>query len=155
MDRGLTDCQLPGGLSKFRAEDENLFSQMDFAVFVFGWLHLQMMFTNSLHKQYLGTNSGCGLEHAFTILNRKGLHTVQTKGVFFHDLDEALQHVAEAHLLEDWIAIAGVKSLAELQDCSPTELRELASKLVRTRALSQALDMQAIILLKFLKCCKV
>jgi hypothetical protein len=46
------------GLFKFHAEDENSFERMDFMVLIFGWLHLQMAFANSLHKQYFGSSSG-------------------------------------------------------------------------------------------------
>jgi len=68
------------GLFKFRAEDENSFERMDFVVLIFGWLHLQMAFANSLHKQYLGTSSGRGLKQAFEFLERKGLAKVLTRG---------------------------------------------------------------------------
>ena len=64
------------GLFKFRAEDENSFERMDYAVLIFGWLHLQMAFANSLHKQYLGTSSGRGFRQAFDLLERKGLAKV-------------------------------------------------------------------------------
>ncbi|KAF7985445.1 hypothetical protein HWV62_5185 [Athelia sp. TMB] len=128
------------GLFKFRAEDENSFERMDFAVFIFGWLHLQMAFANSLHKQYLGTNSGRGLKHAFTVLERKGLQKVKTQGPFFHHLDEALKHVAEAHLREDWLVVSGASTLAELRNRKPEELRNLASKIARTRASAEALE---------------
>jgi len=100
----LTVDQLQG-LFKFRAEDENSFEWMDWAVFIFGWLHLQMAYTNSLHKQYLGTPTGCGLRQVFKLLEHKGLIKILTKGLFHHNLDEALKHVAEAHILEDWLVI--------------------------------------------------
>ena len=128
------------GLFKFRAEDENSFERMDFAVLIFGWLHLQMAFANSLHKQYLGTSSGRGLKQAFEILERKGLVRVLTQGPFFHNLDEALYHVAEAHLREDWLLVSGAKDLSELRDRTPEQLCDLAKKLVREHASSQALD---------------
>ncbi|KAG5634601.1 hypothetical protein H0H81_001411 [Sphagnurus paluster] len=86
------------GLFKFRAEDENSFERLDFIVLSFGWLHLQMAFAKSLHKQYLGTSEGRGLRHAFELLKQKGLTRVLTQGPFHHDLEEALYHIAEAHL---------------------------------------------------------
>lgn len=128
------------GLFKFRAEDENSFERMDFAVLIFGWFHLQMAFANSLHKQYLGTSSGCGLKQAFELLERKGLGRTLTKGLFHHDLDEALHHVAEAHILEDWLIVSGAESISELKSRSPSELCDLATKLVRDHASSEALD---------------
>lgn len=128
------------GLFKFRAEDENSFERMDFAVLIFGWLHLQMAFANSLHKQYLGTSSRRGLKQAFEILERKGLVRVLTQGPFFHNLDEALYHVAEAHLREDWLLVSGAKDLSELRDRTPEQLCDLAKKLIREHASSQALD---------------
>jgi hypothetical protein len=86
-DQLTVDCLR--GLFKFRAEDENSFERMDWALFIFGWLHLQMADANSLHKQYLGTSSGRGLRQAFDLLERKGLGRVLTKGPFHHDLNEA------------------------------------------------------------------
>ena len=113
---------------------------MDFVVLIFGWLHLQMAFANSLHMQYLGTSSGRGLKQAFELLERKGLAKVLTWGPFFHNLDEALYHVAEAHLWEDWLLVSSAKDLSELRDRTPEQLRDLAKKLVCEHASSQALD---------------
>jgi len=59
------------GLFNFHAEDENSFKRLDFSIFIFGWLHCQMAFANSLHKQYLGTDFGRGLKHAFTLLEHQ------------------------------------------------------------------------------------
>jgi hypothetical protein len=128
------------GLFKFRAEDENSFERMDWAVFIFGWLHLQMAYANSLHKQYLGTPTGRGLRQVFELLERKGLTKILTKGPFHHNLDEALKHVAEAHILEDWLVVSGAKDISELRSRKPEELRELAEKLVVKHASSQALE---------------
>ncbi|KAG6819455.1 hypothetical protein H0H93_011665 [Arthromyces matolae] len=128
------------GLFKFRAEDENSFERLDFMVLTFGWLHLKMAFANSLHKQYIGTSRGQGLRHAFETLKRKGLTKVMTAGPFHHDLDEALHHVAEAHLREDWLNIAGAKNLGELRKRSPEELVKLATELVQHHASTEALD---------------
>ncbi|KAF6752011.1 hypothetical protein DFP72DRAFT_1070712 [Ephemerocybe angulata] len=127
-------------LFMFRGGDDTSYDRMDFSVLLFGWFHLQMAYANSLHKQYLGTERGRGLQHAFDLLNRKGLGKVLTKGPFHHTLDEALHHVAEAHIREDWLDIANVKSLSELRQRSAKELRALASKIVKMRASSEAMD---------------
>jgi len=129
------------GLAKYRAEDQNSYARLDFSVFIFGWFHLQMAFANSLHRQYEGTPSTHGLKHAFTLLEKKGLHTVQTKGPFHHDLQETLYHIAEAHLREDWCEIAQVEDLGDLRSLTPQELEALATKIVRERASSEAIDL--------------
>jgi hypothetical protein len=121
-------------LLKFKAEDENSFEGMDFAVLIFGWFHLQMAFANSLHKQYLGTSSGRGLKQAFELLEWKRLAQTLTKGPFHHDLDETLHHVTEAHILEDWLVVSGAASISELRSQSPGELQDLATKLVQEHA---------------------
>ncbi|KIM73719.1 hypothetical protein PILCRDRAFT_92920 [Piloderma croceum F 1598] len=128
------------GLFKFRAEDENSFERMDFMILVFGWLHLQMAFANSLHKQYFGSSSGRGLKQAFEVLEWKGLAKVLSKGPFHHNLEEALYHVAEAHLCEDWLVVSGAEDLSELRNHTPEQLQTLAKELVRKHASSQAID---------------
>src|SRR6266446_8390528 len=128
------------GLFNFHAEDENSFERLDFSIFVFGWLHCQMAFTNSLHKQYLGTDLGRGLKYAFNLLECKGLHKVQTKGPFYHDLDECLHHVAEAHIRKDWLKIGDVDRLSDLRKCTPEQLKQAAKVLVQKRALNEALN---------------
>ncbi|TFK27907.1 hypothetical protein FA15DRAFT_753910 [Coprinopsis marcescibilis] len=75
-------------LFTFRANDDNSFDCLDFLVFIFGWLHLQMAFAKSLHAQYLGTSKGQGLGQAFELLNKKGLFSTKTQGPFHHDLEE-------------------------------------------------------------------
>lgn len=127
------------GLFKFRAEDENSFERLDPMVLIFGWLHFEMAYANSIHKQYLGTMKGRGLRQAFELLERKGLSKVQTKGPFHHDLDEALHHVAEAHILEDWLVTGGVKEISELRKLKPEELHKLADKFVKEHASRSAL----------------
>jgi hypothetical protein len=67
-------------------------------VLVFGWFHLMMAYASTLHKQYLRTSKGHGLSQAFDLTNIKGLGTVSVKGPFHHDLNEALYHIAEAHI---------------------------------------------------------
>ncbi|KIJ06461.1 hypothetical protein PAXINDRAFT_182682 [Paxillus involutus ATCC 200175] len=128
------------GLFKYRSQDANSFDRLDWTVLMYGWLHLQMVFANSLHKQYLGTTAGRGLMQAFTLLGRKGLGSVSTRGPFHHHLKEALTHVAEAHLRLDWLAVGSVDDLAELRNCTPDELVALAERLVNEHASSDALE---------------
>ncbi|KAF6765872.1 hypothetical protein DFP72DRAFT_1057077 [Ephemerocybe angulata] len=127
-------------LFMFRGRDDTSYNHLDFAVIVFGWFHLQMAYAVSLHKQYLGTERGCGLQHVFNILNQKGLEKVLTKGPFHHTLNEALHHVAAAHIHKDWLEVAGVETLSELCSRSAEDLKKLASKIVKRRASSEALD---------------
>ncbi|KAH7910138.1 hypothetical protein BJ138DRAFT_1009422 [Hygrophoropsis aurantiaca] len=119
------------GLWRFRHEDLNSFDRMDYMIPLFGWFHLVMAFANSLHKQYIGTSSGIGgLQQAFDILQRKGLQKSETKGPFWHHLDEALRHISEAHFRACWIAVGEVESLAHLKKQSPEQLYNLATKIV-------------------------
>ncbi|PPR03568.1 hypothetical protein CVT24_007608 [Panaeolus cyanescens] len=113
---------------------------MDFSIFIFGWLHAQMAFANSLHKQYLGTSKGRGLHQAFEALNRKGLYKTRTQGPFYHDLVEALYHIAKAHIRVDWCRIGGVSSIKDLRTLGAQSLYNLAEKIVNTHASSEALD---------------
>ncbi|KAF6746516.1 hypothetical protein DFP72DRAFT_823129 [Ephemerocybe angulata] len=124
----------------YRGSDDTSYDRMDYSVLLFGWFHLQMAYANSLHRQYLGTERGRGLQHAFDLLNRKGLTKVLTQGPFHHNLDEALRHVAEAHIREDWLEVAEVESLAELRSRPAEELKRLAMRVVKKRASSEALD---------------
>ncbi|KAF6756532.1 hypothetical protein DFP72DRAFT_989671 [Ephemerocybe angulata] len=124
----------------FRADDDNSFDRLDFSVFIFGWLHLQMAFANSLHKQYLGTAKGRGLAQAFELLKKKKLHTTRTQGTFYHDIVETIYEVATAHVREDWLAVGGVNSLDKLRQRSARDLKKLAAKIVETRASSEGMD---------------
>lgn len=128
------------GLFKYRAEDESSFERLDYTVLVFGWLHLQMAFANSLHKQYLGSTLGRGLRQAFTLLKKKGLNKVLTKGPFHHDLEECLYEVAAAHFREDWLQMSGEAALKDLQKYSPAQLRNLAHQIFQDRASVMALN---------------
>ncbi|KAF9231490.1 hypothetical protein BU15DRAFT_90901 [Melanogaster broomeanus] len=110
------------GLFKYRSRDANSFDRLD-------WM---MAFANSLHKQYLGTTAGRGLMQAFTLLGRKGLGSTSTRGPFHHHLEEALFHIAEAHIQLDWLA---------LRSRTPTELLTLAEQLVNKHASSDALEL--------------
>ncbi|KDQ56803.1 hypothetical protein JAAARDRAFT_132254 [Jaapia argillacea MUCL 33604] len=128
------------GLYKFHGEDDNSFERMDWIVLAFGWLHLQMAYANSLHKQYLGTSKGRGLSHAFDKLERKGLGKVATKGLFHHDLEGALYHTAEAHFRACWLQVGGVADLRELRGKFLAELRGLATKIVEEFASTVAMN---------------
>ena len=99
-----------------------------------------MAYANLLHKQHLRTPTGCGLRQVFELLKCKGLTKILTKGSFHHNLDEALKHVVEAHILEDWLVISGAKDISELRSRKPEQLQELAEKLILKHALSQALE---------------
>ena len=70
-----------------------------------------MTFANPLHAQYLGNSAGIGLWKAFETLNRKGLMKTEMKGVFWHNLDEALWHIRKANFLSLWILVAEVEDL--------------------------------------------
>ncbi|KAK0479278.1 hypothetical protein IW261DRAFT_1626799, partial [Armillaria novae-zelandiae] len=128
------------GLFRFRVGDSNSFDRMDWMLLIFGWLHLQMAFAQSLFKQNLGTTKGQGLRKAFSLLRRKGLQNTSVRGPFHQHLEEALYHVAEAHILVDWKVVGQVDSLHELRAKSPEELKHLAEKIVRFHGSSDALN---------------
>ena len=90
------------------------FDRLNWLVVVFGWFHLMMAFANSMHKQYLGTNAGHGLMHAFMVLERKGLHTIQTRGPFHQQLHDAIYHVTEARIRDCWRVVSWTDNLADL-----------------------------------------
>jgi len=127
------------GLFKFRSEDVNTFDRLDWMVLAFGWLHLQMAFANSLYQQYLGTTSGKGVMHAYTLLQRKGLAGMSTRGPFHHDLEELLYHMAEAHIRLAWMTVGEVQELSQLRAKTPPELIALAERIVTDHASSAAL----------------
>ncbi|KAJ7800017.1 hypothetical protein B0H13DRAFT_2390668 [Mycena leptocephala] len=126
-------------LFRFRAEDDNSFERLDWLLFPPGWLHIQMAFANSLHKQHLGTAKGRGLSAAFDILRRKGLQTAQTQGTFFHDLNETLHIIAEAQIRELWLQVGKTKNLADLRKKTPNDLYKLAEQIFSDHASSAAL----------------
>ncbi|PPR03061.1 hypothetical protein CVT26_004559 [Gymnopilus dilepis] len=127
------------GLFKYRAGDDNSFDRLDFSVFLFGWFHCQMAHAKSLHGQYLGTSRGRGLKQAFELLEKKGLSRILTQGPYHNDLNEVLHHIAEAHIIQDWLAVSGVEKLTDLHQKTPEELLALAEKIFLTRASSEAL----------------
>ncbi|KAJ6623866.1 hypothetical protein B0H10DRAFT_1785535, partial [Mycena sp. CBHHK59/15] len=126
-------------LFRFRAEDDNSFERLDWLVIPPGWLHIQMAFANSIHKQHLGTGKGRGLSAAFDVLNRKGLQSSATQGPFFHDLNETLHIITEAQIREVWLEVGKVKNLKELRSKTPKELYDLAKKIRTEHASSAAL----------------
>ncbi|KAJ7199391.1 hypothetical protein GGX14DRAFT_572773 [Mycena pura] len=126
-------------LFRFRAEDDNSFERLDWLIVPPGWLHIQMAFANSLHKQHLGTSKGRGLSAAFDVLKRKGLQSSATQGPFFHDLSETLHIIAEAQIREVWLEVGKVKSLKDLLTRTPSELVQLAEKILAEHASSVAL----------------
>ncbi|KAJ7923687.1 hypothetical protein B0H13DRAFT_1864673 [Mycena leptocephala] len=116
------------------------YDRMDWMIPVFGWFHLVMALANSLHKQYLRTSANIGgPRQAFDVLNRKGLISQATKGPFWHNLDEAIKHISEAHFRACWLVVGNVESLAELKALSPTQLRVMARKILREHASREAL----------------
>ncbi|KAJ7718343.1 hypothetical protein B0H16DRAFT_1740112 [Mycena metata] len=126
-------------LFRFRAEDDNSFERLDWLVVPPGWLHIQMAFANSLHKQHLGTSKGRGLSAAFDVMNRRGLQSSATQGPFFHDLSETLHIIAEAQIREVWLEVGKVQNLKDLRTKTPVELFSLAEKIVAEHASSAAL----------------
>nr|VWP00644.1 Putative transcriptional regulator containing an aminotransferase domain [Ganoderma boninense] len=126
------------GLIRYRYDDINMVERMDFYEPHFGWFHATMAFANSLHAQYLGTSAGIGLRKAFETLGRKGLMKQETKGVFYHHLDEALWHIGEAHFLSLWMEVAGVNDLSQLVSKTPRELVHVLDKIVTEHASLEA-----------------
>ena len=134
------------GMWNYRHDDHNSFDRMDCMLPVFGWFHLIMTFANSLHKQYLMNSAVIGsLRQAFDVLNRKGLIVQSTKGPFWHNLDEAIFHIAEAHFRACWLLVGGVNDLKDLTRKSPTELKGMALKIIKQHASQEALfEMQSL-----------
>ncbi|KAK7007604.1 hypothetical protein R3P38DRAFT_2644943 [Favolaschia claudopus] len=126
-------------LFRFRAEDDNSFERLDWLLFPPGWLHIQMAFANSIHKQHLGTAKGRGLSAAFDILKRRGLQTQRTQGTFFHDLDETLHIIVEAQIRELWMHVGKTTDLQDLRQKTPAELVKLADEILGSHASSAAL----------------
>jgi hypothetical protein len=80
------------------------------------------------------------LSQAFDVLTRKGLGVTHIQGPFYHNIDEALHHIAEAQIREEWLEVSRTKSLAELRTKTPEELVALADKLRREHASTEALN---------------
>ncbi|KAJ7930381.1 hypothetical protein B0H13DRAFT_2228277 [Mycena leptocephala] len=100
------------GLWKYRHEDHNSFDRLDY-------------------MQYLGTSAGIGgLRQAFD----------STKGPFWHNLDEALLDISEAHFRAAWLDIGNIKNPGDLKSKSPQVLKDLAEKLIQDHASREALN---------------
>ncbi|KAJ7621616.1 hypothetical protein DFH06DRAFT_1233093 [Mycena polygramma] len=125
---------------QFRSEDSNSFDRLDWMLIPPGWLHIMMCFANSLHKQHLGTSKGRGLSQAFDVLQRKGLGVTHIQGPFYHNINEALHHVADAQIREAWLEVSGTRNLAELRAKTPEQLIVLADTLRREHASTEALN---------------
>lgn len=132
------------GMWSYRHADHNSFDRLDFMLPAFGWFHLIMTFANSLHKQYLMTSSAIGsLRQAFDVLHRKGLVVQSTKGPFWHNLDEAIHHIAEAHFRACWLRVGNVTDLKDLKQKKPDELKAMSMRILEKHASQRALvDMQ-------------
>lgn len=122
------------GMQHFCCQEYNSLERLDFIVALFGWLHLMMAYAKNLHKEYLGTNAGHGLKHAFTQLKCKGLDKVSTKGPFHDNLEHALRHILTAHIRTCWQLIRNVSCLADLRVQTPEALVQLATQLVNEHA---------------------
>ena len=127
------------GLANYRSHDDNSFERMDYLIPMFGWFHLQMAFATSLHAQYYGTKAAFGFSHAFDVMGKKGLSSTATQGTFHHTFEEALKEVAIARFRDLWKQVAGVKDLGELRSRKPEQLVELAERIHREFASTEAI----------------
>ncbi|KAI0708348.1 hypothetical protein C8Q76DRAFT_814709 [Earliella scabrosa] len=127
------------GLARYRYDDANSYERMDWLEPHFGWFHALMALANSLHSQYLGTSAGIGLRKAFEVLGRKGLMKQETKGPFWHDLDEALWHIGEANFRALWCEVAKVECIDDLTVLSPSQIAHLAEEIYSNHASRAAL----------------
>ena len=84
------------GLVSYCSHDDNSFERMVYLILMFGWFHLQMAFTTSLHTQYYGTKATFRFLHTFDIMKKKGLSSTATQGMFHHTFEEVLKEVAIA-----------------------------------------------------------
>ncbi|KAJ7681420.1 hypothetical protein B0H17DRAFT_1230726 [Mycena rosella] len=96
---------------QFRSEDDNSFDRLDWMLMPAAWLHILMCFANSSHKQHLGTSKGRGLSQACDVLQRKGLGVSHIQGPFYHHIDEALHHIGEAQIREEWLQTRATEAL--------------------------------------------
>ena len=128
------------GLKTSHAIDTDAYESLGWIEPIFGWFHLQMAFTTSLHKQYYGTKVGVGFSHAFELLGKKGLSSAKVKGNWFHHFEEALKGVATAHFSCAWLEITGMKSIEELHSKSPEELSQFTKQIMMEFAFMAALE---------------
>ena len=100
-----------------------------------------MSLGTSLHAQYYDTSlKGHGLRRAFDILKRKGLASTRTQGPFHQTMEEALYHIAEAHILTAWLTEGRVETLSQLHHKSPDDLLALAETIMQRHASTEALN---------------
>lgn len=128
-------------LQHMRCQDPNSFDRMDYIIPMFGWLHFEMTEVRSLHKQYLGTETGpVSLRRALVTLGRKDLMTAGTQGDFHEKFSKTLQQVMEAHIRACWLIKGGVATLDELRNKNARELSAIAQKIVKDFASTAALN---------------
>lgn len=132
------------GLARYRCQDSNAFDRMDYIVVIWGWLHYQMAFAKSIHKQYLGTEAGFGLKHAFALLRRRGLDTASTQGPFHDNIEHAFYDIMDAWIRALWLVQSGVERLEDLRSRPAEELHSLAEDIVRHHASSRAVDVERL-----------
>ena len=128
------------GAARARCQDRNSEERLDNLIPVWGWLHGTMAFEKSLHKQYLGTESGYGFMQAFTLLYRHDLAKTSTAGAFHERFGRILHQILEAHLRNLWCVVGKVSDIKDLMEKSPEELKSLATLIVRDYASAQALN---------------
>ena len=78
--------------------------------------------------------------HAFTVLEQKGLHTVQTRGPFHQQLHDAIYHVTEAHIRDCWRVVSWTDNLADLREKKPEDLYKFATEIVDQLLSSSAVE---------------
>ncbi|KAI0079103.1 hypothetical protein K474DRAFT_1640340 [Panus rudis PR-1116 ss-1] len=128
------------GAQRMRCQDINATDRLDWALPIWQWLHAMMAYEKSLHKQYLGSETGFGFMRAFGLLGRYDLAKSGTEGHFHERFEHVLRQVIEAYLRECWLIIGNVSNLQELRQKTPTQLRALAERLVRTYGSTAALS---------------
>ncbi|KAK7679198.1 hypothetical protein QCA50_017776 [Cerrena zonata] len=128
------------GAAKARCQDRNSEERLDNLVPVWGRLHGSMPFEKSLHKQYMGTESGFGFKQALTLLFRHDLAKATTAGAFHERFGRLLEQMLEAHLRNLWCLVANVEDVSELTQKSPEELRKMAQLIVHQHASAKAMN---------------
>lgn len=71
-------------------------------------------------------------------MGKKGLSSTATQGTFHHTFEEALKEVAIARFRDLWKCVTRVKDLSELRSRRPEELLQLAGKIHREFASTEA-----------------
>ncbi|THH29765.1 hypothetical protein EUX98_g4409 [Antrodiella citrinella] len=128
-------------LQHMRCQDPNSFDRMDHIIPIFGWLHFEMTEVRSLHKQYLGTETGLvSLRRALVSLGRKDLMLAGTQGDFHEKFSKTLKQVMVAHIRACWVIMGRTENLEDLRNKGPRELAALARKIVDEFASTLALN---------------